>query len=115
MSLPFTFTAVADAHMRRKRLTLRDMLGDIPFWLSAVHDGGAVDQIDRMYGPIGGGWRDSTGFQLDVERGLLSYPSDDPLRLIASAELRTERILIFDGSWVAVVQPDGSSRVARID
>ena len=91
------------------------MLGDIPLWLSEHNTGDAVEQIDRMYAPIGGGWRDSTGHKLDAERGLLSYPGDAPLRLIARAKLRDEDVLFFDGSWVAVVQADGASRVARID
>lgn len=113
--LAFNFTPLAVAHMERRGLDADEMLGDIPVWLSADNPGSAVDQLDAEYRPIGGGWRDVKGFQLDVDAGTLTYPGDPARRLIASATLRAETILFFDGAWVAVVQPDQTFRVARID
>lgn len=115
MTLPFTFTPLATEHMRRNGYTAADMLGNIPAFLSAEDPAGAVEQIDREYGPIGGGWRDVRGFALDVARGTLAYPGDPARQLIATAMLRDERILFFNGAWIAVVQPDGNFRVACID
>lgn len=113
--LAFTLTKVCREHMERNGYTERDMLGTIPDMLSADDPAGAVEQIDQAYKDAGGGWRDTAGFTLDAERGTLSYPGDLPRLLLASATLRDERILFFNGAWIVVVQPDGSFRAARID
>lgn len=115
MSVTFTFTEIADDHMRQRGLSIYDMLGTVPDMISATDQADAVTQIDRAYRDAGGGWRDSTGASVDVERRLLTFPGDPARQLVAFAELRAEKILFFDGAWVAVVQPDGSSRIARID
>lgn len=115
MTIGFTFTPIAEAHMGRRGVSPYEMLGAIPDMLSVDDPAGAVEQIDAAYRADGGGWRDSRGGSVDAERGLLTYPGDAPRRLVAQATLRDERILFFDGAWVAVVQPDGSARVARID
>lgn len=113
--LNFAFTAIACENAQRGGFDPGEMLGTIPEMLSADDPGGAVEQIDRAYKDIGGGWRDFSGFTLNAERGTLSYPGDRPRLLIAEAKLRDERILFFNGAWIAVVQPDGSFRAACID
>jgi hypothetical protein len=113
--LPFTFTQIARDHMDRNGFSPDDLLGTIPHMLSEDDPAGAVDQIDRAYKDIGGGWHDSRGHELAAERGQLIYTGDRPRQLLAEATLRDERILFFNGAWIAVVQPDGSFRVARID
>lgn len=117
--LEFRFTRLAQAHMERGGLSESDMLGEIPTWLSEDDPAGAVEQIDRAYRPIGGGWHDTTGGRVNVTEGpvagSLTFPSDPPLPLIAWAMLRTEQILFFDGAWFVVVQPDATFRTARID
>ena len=111
----FTFTPIASDHMRRNGYTAAEMLGTIPAMLSTADPAGAVDQIDQAYCDIGGGWRDTRGFELDAERGTLTYPGDPARQLIARATLRDEQVLFFNGAWIAVVQLDGSFRTARID
>lgn len=115
MSLRFTFTPIAEEHMIRRGVTVREILGAIPDWLSPDDPAGAVEQIDAAYRVIGGGWRDSKGSVLSLADYTLTYPGDAPRRLIARTTLRDERILFFDGAWIAVVQLDGAYRVARID
>jgi len=113
--LAFAFTNIAIDHARRGGFMPDEMLGSVPEMLSILNPLGAVDQIDAAYRPVGGGWRDSTGHRLDLEAGTLTYPGDQPRRLVAEASLRDERILFFNGAWVVVIQPDHSYRVARID
>lgn len=113
--LHFTFTAIATDHMERNGYSGGDLLGVIPHFLDAANPAGAVEQIDAAYRDIGGGWRDQDGFKLDIAAGTLTYPGDPARPLIAHADLRDERILFFNGAWIAVVQPDGSFRAARID
>lgn len=72
----------------------------------------------------GGGFSPLAGFSLvgdDVPgEALLTYDkgSEDeepPLREIGRAKLRDETLIFFDCSWLAIVQPDGSFEVTRVD
>jgi hypothetical protein len=113
--LEFTFTELAKGHMQRNGYSAEEMLGTIPEMLSTSDPAGAVEQIDRAYKDIGGGWRDSKGQTLNVTDMTLTYPGDPPRVLIAEASLREERILFFNGAWIVVLSPDSAFRVARID
>lgn len=110
----FTFTPVAKQHMERRGYGAREMLGTIPEMLDECDPAGAVEQLDAAYRDIGGGWRDTKGFKLDPVAGTLKFPGDPARQLIADAMLREERVMFFDGAWIAVVQQDGSFRAARI-
>jgi len=111
----FTFSAAAKQHMERRGYGEREMLGTIPKMLDDRDPASAVEQIDAAYRDIGGGWHDTKGFTLDVAAGTLTYPGDPARQLIADAMLRDEKIMFFDGAWIAVIQQDGAFRVARID
>ena len=89
--------------------------GCIPHWLSTESDEGAVEQIHLNYGH-GGGWQDFEGFTMakDGSDDLL-YRGDPPTRKLAEMEVGNERVIVYEYGWVAVVQPDRSFRVARID
>jgi hypothetical protein len=113
--IQFEFTDIANAHMSRHGYCPDDLLGTVPDMLSVDDPAGAVEQIDRAYKDIGGGWSDFTGHALNVEAGTLKYPGDPARPLIAEAKLRDERVLFFNGAWIVVLQPDGSFRAARID
>lgn len=93
-------------------------LGLLPMFLTDENPAGAVEQIDSNYGH-GGGWQDFDGFKLtnheEGESARLEYPGDPALWPMASTKLRDETVILFECSWVAVVQPDGKFRVARID
>lgn len=59
------------------------------------------------------GWNKFEGFRM-TEHGL-EYPGDPPTLLLAEAKLREETIQFYQHSWVAIVQPDGSFEVCRMD
>lgn len=91
-------------------------LGFLPEFCSDHNPKGAVEQIAKAYAH-GGGWNDFTGFRLEKvkDQWQLAYPGDPPMKQLASAKLRDETIVLFEYDWVAVIQPDESFRVARID
>lgn len=89
-----------------------EAVGYIPGWLSEEDERGAVEQIHTSYGH-GGGWHNFEGFLLRDDE--LIYPGDPPMKKLSEAKLRDERIIVYQHGWVAVVQPDNSFRVARID
>jgi hypothetical protein len=92
------------------------LMGFIPGFLSEDDPRPAQEQIDENYAH-GGGWMEfSDAFTMDDRRRLISkYPEDKPLEALAYAHLRDETIYYYDHSWVAIVQPDSSFCVARID
>lgn len=97
--------------------TNMEVAGFIPQWLSEADPRPAVEQIHAAYGH-GGGWNDFEGFSLSgaPEIGYyLSYPGDPPTHELSRATLRDETLVLFQHSWFAVIQPDGSFRVARLD
>lgn len=71
-------------------------------------------QLDRAY-KHGGGFNPFRGFKLNPADMTLNYPGDPPTRPIAEARLRQERIIFYQHSWVAVIQPDGTYEVCRMD
>lgn len=90
------------------------MTGYIPTFLSEGDPRPAREQLNANY-QHGGGWIPFGGFELRSSDMALLYPDDPPLRPIASANLREERILIYPYAWVLIMQPDGSWEVARMD
>jgi hypothetical protein len=97
-----------------------DALGILPTFLSDEDPRPAVEQLNANYAH-GGGWHDFKGFTYhdgkeDGDcRARLEYPDDPPMREVGRTLLRDELIIVFEYSWVAVVQRDGSYRVARMD
>lgn len=100
------------------RFTNMEAAGFIPQFLDENNPRSAVEQIDTAY-QHGGGWRDFKGFELvfgyDGAPYSLRYPGDPPMRELSRATLRKEKLVLFDCSWLAVIQADGSFRVARLD
>jgi hypothetical protein len=95
-----------------------ESLGFIPSFLSREDEAGAQAQLHRNY--IYGGFQSFPGFTLvrlgsDPLSWILAYPEDPPVRALAYTRLREETIILFQYSWVAVVQPDFSFTVARMD
>lgn len=88
-------------------------LGFIPAWLSGDDTASAVERLHRGYS-FAGGWQPMRGFKLTDKNHLL-YPGDPPLRPIATTKLREETICVYDHSFVAVIQPDRSFEVSRMD
>lgn len=92
-----------------------DALGLVPhfFWNSDPRP--AKDQLADRYAH-GGGYRPIAGFTMDPDTADLQFIGDPPFRAVAEAWLRTERLLFYSNcSLLAIVQPDGSFVVTRVD
>jgi hypothetical protein len=90
-------------------------LGFIPFWIREDDPDPAWKQIDKNYGH-GGGWRHGNmNFRMRYKSHALHYPGDPDLYPLAQAKLRDELIVFYDHAIVAIIQPDRSFEVARID
>lgn len=93
------------------------VVGYLPQMLSEDNPASAQEQLHKGY-LHGGGWNDFTGFQLIKNSNgtyALQYPGDPPMRERSRTRLRDEVVVLFDSSWVAVIQPSGSFKVARFD
>jgi hypothetical protein len=88
-----------------------DMLGYVPLFILDEDPRPAADQIDDRYV---GGWRPFKGFAM-AEDGSLLYPGDPPTLLLFEAKLRDEVIRFYQHAWLAIIQPDGSYEISRID
>lgn len=105
--------------LKHPRMTM-EHLGLIPTFLSEDDPRPAAKQIDVNY-HFGGGWSPMKGWRMTPETGVISYgdPSapdaDPPLPVLAETRLRNEIILFYESAWVAIVQPDGSFEIARLD
>jgi hypothetical protein len=86
--------------------------GYIPLWLSEANPKPAAQQLNDGYAY--GGWQPFQGFILQDDDGL-KYPGDPPIKPICELLLRQERIVLYPSSWVAVIQPDRSFEVCRLD
>jgi len=89
-----------------------EMLGYIPDMISEADPRPAREQIDANY-RHGGGWSSFKGHVMKPNG--LQYPGDPLVPLLYEATLRDETIRFYDCAWVAIVQPDGSYDIARID
>lgn len=87
-------------------------LGYIPYWLDEANPKSAREQLNDGYQC--GGWRPFPGFKLRDDNSLV-YPNDPPTIPLAQGRLRDELIVFYPHSWVAVIQPDRSFEVCRMD
>ena len=87
--------------------------GAIPYFLSEADAAPAAVQLDKGYSH-GGGWKPLPRWTL-LPDGRIQYPGDPPETLLFEAKLRAEVIRVYTHSWVAIVQPDGSFEVSRMD
>jgi hypothetical protein len=88
-------------------------LGYLPGMLSERDPRSAREQINANYAH-GGGWSPMAGFKLGAHNRL-HYPGDPALEPLAQTWLRDELIILYDHSWVAIVQRDRSFEVSRLD
>lgn len=93
-----------------------DDLGFLPHFFSQADLRPAKEQLNENYAH-GGGWHPygEGKWKLDLVTHKLHYPGDPPMKVLAEAKLRDELILFYNYAIVAIVQPDGSFEVARID
>lgn len=89
-------------------------LGYLPQWLDADDERPAAEQIHEHYAH-GGGWRPSKSPVTLGKKYELEHPGDPPLFPRAGTKLRDEMILFYDHSWVAIIKPDRTFEVSRVD
>lgn len=88
-------------------------LGYLPGFLDPNDPRPAAQQFNANY--IHGGWQPFQGkFTLRGDNSL-EYPGDPRVHPIAQVWLRDELILLYPSDWVAIVQPDRSFEVCRMD
>jgi hypothetical protein len=88
-------------------------LGALPDLLDANDPAPAREQLDRGHRD-GGGFRALSGWYLGAD-DVLHFPGDRPYRPLAEMRMRDERILILEGSFVAVIAPDRSFEFCQMD
>lgn len=103
------------------RVSIEAAVGFLPDFLSNDDPRPAVEQLDENYC---GGWMDSKvgerGFTAFDDFMKLHWPGDPPLHALAvtmlhAGEAKPERIVVYESAYVAVIQADGTFRVARLD
>ena len=103
-------------YLMHPRMTA-EMLGLIPSFFHDNDPRSAREQIDDRYAH-GGGWRPIKGFRLLPSRTIQYYDAEgpeEPLPVLAYCHLRDEVICFYAHCWVAIIQPDGSFEVSRLD
>jgi len=96
------------------RQPLLDVIGLLPEIFLDGDPRPAAEQAADRYAH-GGGWRPQDGWELHPD-GVAVYPGDPPQNALAMATLHdNEVLLVFPHSYVAIVQPDGSFEMARMD
>lgn len=88
-------------------------MGFIPSWLDDRNSMPAAKQLNAHY-QHGGGWQPFNGFTLQPDNSV-TYPDDPSYKPLASIQFRDELVLIYDHAWVAIVQPDRSFEICRMD
>lgn len=92
----------------------QEWLGFIPTFINPADPTPAAQQIDANY-QHGGGWRPMKGWTLDPDTLAISYKGDETYQPWAIAKHGDERIVFYDCAWIAIVQPDGSFEIDRLD
>lgn len=90
------------------------MLGMLPYWLHEGIKDSAAQQLNKHY-QHGGGWRPFHGFTFYKDSHAIEYPGDPEHKPVAEIHFRDERIYVYDHAWVAIVQPDGTYEICRMD
>src|SRR5262245_29610718 len=89
-------------------------MGFIPSFLDDADPRPASEQINERY--VHGGWDPwmSDRFRM-LDGDCLKFPGDPLLAPICELRMRDERIVLYPASIVAIIQPDGSFEVCRLD
>lgn len=108
------FSELAAKHMLRNNISESDMVGGI---FTALNEADPDDTIQQLHNSYlhGGGWNEFEGFTFNANNKTLDYAGDPPQRLVAEADFRGGKVMLFESAWVAVLHADGTLNVARMD
>lgn len=97
-------------------MTNPHLAGLLPEFFDLEDPRPAKTQLNETY-EHGGGFTPLPGFKLHQgpEGCALEYPGDPLFRERCRGQLRDETIVLFDYSWLAIIQPDGRFEVCRCD
>jgi hypothetical protein len=105
------FTKTEFAH---PSMSIEDIVGNIRYFASESHKDKLSEQFDKAYS-FGGGWRPFPGFTMDKDDGTITYPEDPPFKPLAVSKFREQTVYVYNYGWVAIVEPDGSFEISRMD
>lgn len=98
-----------------------ETIGFLSMFLFADDPRPAKEQINERYS-FGGGWYPIPDCTLGSQRIMLNaslpvmlYPGDPPFIPRAWCKLRDEMVVLYNSAFVAIIQPDGSFEVSRLD
>lgn len=95
-----------------------EYLGYLPEIILASDLRPVREQIKERYSH-GVGWKPFTRFQVNLgmdSRAVLQYPGDPPILMSCECKHPNgETIQLFEGSWLRVIQPDGSYEISRVN
>lgn len=89
-------------------------LGFLPQIFSDSDPRPAKEQAEANYAH-GGGWRPQEGWMLSPDLMTANYPGDPPQHALASTSVGDEVLVLFPYGYVAIIQPDGSFEMSRMD
>lgn len=101
----------------------QDHLGYLWMIFSDVDPRPCSVQVNERY-TYGGGWSPMQKwtatpaddlYRASPETVRIKYPGDPAFRVLFDFKINAERVFVFDGAWVMIVQPDGSHEIARMD
>ena len=91
-----------------------EWLGFLPTFFSPRDPRPAREQIHTAY-LHGGGWRPQKGFTYNPQTRTMKYPGDPAFKPLAIAKLREETLIFYEAEYLAIIQPDGSFEMARVN
>lgn len=106
-------------HIQEQRFSPK-MLGFLPDLISNLYPGNVAEQLERNYAH-GGGYRDLTKLEpgkwtFNKRNKTLRYRGEsDIFNPLASVQIKDEMVYFYKYSLLAIVKPDGSFAVTRVD
>lgn len=92
---------------------IENIVGDIKFFAHESDEDSLKDQFNKRYS-FGGGWSPMEGFTMDKNKSI-TYPEDPPLYPLAIAKFRNQEVIIYNHSWVVILEQDGTFEASRMD
>lgn len=98
----------------------REVLGLLPALISNEYFGNVAEQLERNYAH-GGGYRDLTKLEPDKwvfnkrKKTLRHRAERSTFKPIASTQIKDEQVYFYQYALLAIVKPDGSFAVTRVD